>query len=443
MSEMPPDPELSETPVALTETFASRFETLGEWSHAWLGRHLPEWMNHEAIILTIHLVAIAVTCLVVFAIARKVFLPLIGKVVDRSKAQWDDVLEGSLLFKRLSGVAPAAVVYLGAVGLLQPWPVLRVVGERVSLVTMVVYGLLAFFSVLTAGNALYEKRDGAANRPIKGYLSLIKIITVVITAIVAIGILIDKSPALLLTGLGAMTAVLLLIFKDTILSVVASITLGLSDMVRKGDWIVVPSAGADGDVIDIALHHVTVQNWDKTLVTIPTYKLMADSFTNWRGMTNAGGRRIKRSLAVDMNTIRFLNTEEIDRFADFKLLGSYITDKRAALEQANKDLPEGMVANARRLTNVGTFRAYVANYLRGLDSIHQQGLTFLVRQLQPTAHGLPIEIYVFTKTTVWSEFEGIQSDIFDHLLAIAPEFGLRVFQAPSGSDFASLIASNN
>lgn len=237
-----------------------------------------------------------------------------------------------------------------------------------------------------------------------------------------------------------MTAVILLIFRDTILSFVASIQIASNDMIRIGDWIEMPQFAADGDVIDIALHTVKVQNWDKTITTIPTYKMIDESFRNWRGMQESGGRRLKRAVHIDMRSIAFLDEKQIDRFEHFVLLESYIQKKKAELEEYNRAQTSGtdLVANARRLTNVGTFRAYVRNYLREHPGIHGEGMTFLVRQLPPGAEGLPIEIYVFTKTTAWVDYEQTQADIFDHILGILPEFGLRVYQGPTGYDFEAL-----
>jgi miniconductance mechanosensitive channel len=238
-----------------------------------------------------------------------------------------------------------------------------------------------------------------------------------------------------------MTAVVLLVFRDTILSLVASIQLTGNDMVQVGDWIEMPSVGADGDVIDIALHTVKVQNWDKTISTIPTYRLITESFKNWRGMSRSGGRRIKRSVYIDQSTIRSLSDEEVERFKRFALLKQYVEEKQAEIAAYNRGLgPEAAAeVNWRRMTNVGTLRAYVVNYLRHHPKIHQ-GMTLIVRQLDPTPQGLPIEIYAFTNTTAWAEYEGIMSDIFDHILAILPEFGLRVFQQPSGADLEKLAS---
>jgi miniconductance mechanosensitive channel len=254
-----------------------------------------------------------------------------------------------------------------------------------------------------------------------------------------IAAVLNRSPLLLLSGFGAMTAILLLVFRDTILSLVASVQLTAQDMVRVGDWIEMPQFGADGDVVDVQLHTVKVQNWDKTITTIPTHRLISDSFKNWRGMSQAGGRRIKRALFLDVSSIRFQTKEEIDRFRRFALLEEYIDQKEKELATYNEGLPRKVDANVnqRRLTNVGTFRTYVFNYLKHHPRIRQD-MTLLVRQLAPGPEGLPLEIYCFTDTTAWAVYEDIQSDIFDHFLAIVPEFGLRIYQKPSGADVAAL-----
>ena len=254
-----------------------------------------------------------------------------------------------------------------------------------------------------------------------------------------IAALIDRSPVILVSGLGAMTAVLLIVFKDTLLSLVASLQLTGQDMIRVGDWLEVPQFGADGDVIDVALYTVTVQNWDKTITKIPTHRLISDSFKNWRGMSESGGRRIKRSINVDFNSIRFLTDEEVQRFKDFALLKGYIDAKEAELNAYNVALDAAGESgvNLRRLTNIGTFRAYVYNYLKHHPKIHDR-MTLIVRQLQPGTEGLPIEIYCFSNDIDWAAYEGIQADIFDHIGAIAPEFGLRLYQRLAGADLAGL-----
>ena len=270
-------------------------------------------------------------------------------------------------------------------------------------------------------------------------MQLVQIAVWVFGAVMIIAAVLDRSPLLLLSGLGAMTAILLLVFRDTILSLVASVQLTAQDMVRVGDWIEVPQFGADGDVIDVQLHTVKVQNWDKTITTIPTHRLISDSFKNWRGMSQTGARRIKRAIHLDVNSIRFQSPGEVEHFKRFALLRRYIEAKEAELRDYNAslDLEVDDAVNTRRLTNVGSFRAYAVNYLKNHPSIHK-GMTLMVRQLAPGPEGLPLEIYCFTNTTIWGDYENIQADIFDHLLAIVPDFGLRLFQKPAGSDLAGL-----
>jgi miniconductance mechanosensitive channel len=246
----------------------------------------------------------------------------------------------------------------------------------------------------------------------------------------------NRSPWIFVSGVGAMTAVLLLVFRDTILSLVASIQIAGDDMVRVGDWIEMPQLGADGDVIEVALHTVKVQNWDKTITTIPTHRLISDSFKNWRGMSLSGGRRIKRSVSIDLQSVRFLSDEEIDRFEEWAVLADYIRSKRGELQEANgsAEAVAPLPANQRRLTNLGTFRAWLWATLRSHPKIHQTGHTLLVRQLPPGPEGVPIEVYCFTRDTAWVAYEDVQADLFDRILAMVPEFGLRLYQQPSGAD---------
>lgn len=299
---------------------------------------------------------------------------------------------------------------------------------------------MAIVKVLSYLNEVYDRLPRSKNRPIKGFVQVIKIVVLCGAAIIMISVLIDESPLLLLSGLGAITAVLLLVFKDTILSLVASVQLTTNDMLRRGDWISMPSMHADGDVIDISLHTVTVQNFDKTIVFVPTHKLVSDSYVNWRGMAQSGGRRIKRSLHLDQNSVRFLSEEEIEDLKRFTLLKPYLETKLAEIAEANaKELVDDAApVNARRLTNIGTLRAYILAYLEWHPRI-DESFTLLVRQLASSPQGLPLELYCFTRTTVWREYEGIQSDIFDHMIAILPEFGLQLFQEPSGLDLSQAL----
>ncbi|OMG66364.1 mechanosensitive ion channel protein MscS [Stutzerimonas balearica] len=339
------------------------------------------------------------------------------------------------VIKRLSNIVPALVLSTG-VHAVPGLPEAAVTVVRNVCGGFIVLTIaLALGGVLDIVNMLYQRRSDARIHPIKGYLQVVKIGLYAIATILIIATLIDRSPLILLSGLGAMAAVLMLIFQDTLLSLVASVQITSNDLIRVGDWVEMPQLNADGDVIDIALHTVKVQNWDKTITSIPTKRFISDSFKNWRGMQESGGRRIKRSLYLDQQSVHFLDAEERKRLYRFNLLEEYLVNKRKEIDEWNAKLAERgqEPVNTRRVTNIGTFRAYVERYLRSHPGVHQR-MTLLVRQLSPTADGLPLEIYCFTNTVAWAEYEAIQSDIFDHLLAILPEFGLRVFQHPSGGD---------
>ncbi len=336
------------------------------------------------------------------------------------------------VISRLANVVPSMVIAAGIriVPDLPPQLVEFIIGVCRAWAVLTV--ALAVSHALDAANELYERRPDARNKPIKGYLQVVKIVVFVAAGLVIVAELLGLKLGPMVAGLGAATAVLMLVFQDTILSLVASVQISGDGRVRLGDWIEMPSQNADGDVIDIALHTITVQNFDKTITTIPTKKLVTESFKNWRGMQEAGGRRIKRALYLDQHSVGFLDAAALQRLEQFAVLGDYLREKQAELTQWNTQLQaQGVAAvNARRVTNLGTFRAYVERYLRQHPGIHTD-MTLLVRQLQPTTEGLPLEVYCFTRTTAWADYEGIQSDVFDHLLAILPAFGLRVFQASS------------
>ena len=375
-------------------------------------------------------------------VARRVLVRAATGLAQASAMQWDDALLARGVLDRLAHVLPALVIYAGIVLIPGLDEGLETVVRNVAAAYIVLTVAHAISALLNGINDLYLLRDPvrAQARPIKGYLQVVKIVLFIASAILIVAILIERSPLLLFSGLGAMTAVLMLVFKDTILSLVASVQLSSNDMVRVGDWIEMPQLGADGDVIDIALHTVKVQNWDKTITTIPTYRLINESFRNWRGMSDAGGRRIMRALLLDQGSVRFLSDAERDDLRRIALIDGYLDKKRSELEAWNRTLlAEGKdPVNSRRVTNIGTFRAYVEAYLRAHPRIHQQ-MTLLVRQLAPGAEGLPLQIYCFTTTTDWAAYESIQADIFDHLLAILPRFGLRVFQSPSGADVSAAL----
>ena len=372
-------------------------------------------------------------------LVKRILLRGVYRALRATALGQDRVLNDSKVIARLANIVPALILSLG-VGLIAGLPAEAVTVVRNVCGAFVVLTLaLAISEALSLVNTLYQRRPDAHLRPIKGYVQVLKIAVFAIAAILIIAALIDRSPLILLSGLGAMAAVLLLIFQDTLLSLVASVQISSNDIIRVGDWVEMPQLNADGDVIDIALHTVKVQNWDKTITTIPTKRFITDSFKNWRGMQESGGRRIKRCLHLDQNSVRFLDAEALEQLHRFDLIGDYLEQKRAELQQYNAGFGDPL--NGRQLTNLGTFRAYVERYLRNHPEVHPQ-MTLLVRHLQPGESGLPLEIYCFTNTVAWAQYERIQADIFDHLLAILPAFGLRVFQNPGGADFQRLAGAD-
>ena len=382
-----------------------------------------------------------VLCLawLVRVIGEAAFKRVFSMLLARTHREWDEALLKQGFFRRLAQILSPLTVQFAL-------PFIPGLPEQGALVlrnltsaSAALFAALAVTALLNSVQSLYRSRSGNGSHSIKSYLQIAKLIVFAVTAISIVSTLIDKSPLILLSGLGAMSAVLLLVFRDTLLSFVASIQLSSNDMLRVGDWIEMAPVGADGAVVDIALHTVKVQNWDNTITTIPTWRLIGESFKNWRGMQESGGRRIKRSLRLDTHSVDFLSDEAIARLRKITLLQEYLQDKHAAVTETNAGLGDAaqLLANQRRLTNVGTFRAYALAYLQRHPDIHKE-MTCMVRLLEPGSEGVPVEIYCFTNTTAWLIYERIQGDIFDHLLAILPEFGLRLFQNPSGADLRSL-----
>jgi miniconductance mechanosensitive channel len=370
---------------------------------------------------------------------KRYLVRLLEIVFKRSKNTWDDALVQHGFVKRLSYLMPIIVVYM-SVDLLMPGQAFAPeLFKRLAMAFFVMAGVWILDSVLHTVRGVYSSSTIASRRPIRGYTDAIKIIAYVMAGIFIVSILTDQSPWGILSVLGGFTVVLMLVFKDTILGFVASIQLSGHDMVRVGDWIEMPKYGADGDVIDVTIHTVKVRNWDKTITTIPTYGLVSDAFKNWRGMSESGGRRIKRSMHIDMSSIKFCTDEMLEHFEKFELLKEYLQQKKEELSTYNKEhnVDGSQLINGRRQTNIGVFRAYIVAYLKNNPKIHQ-AMTFLVRHLEPTPDGLPIQIYVFSNDQAWANYEAIQADIFDHLLAAAPEFDLRVFQNPTGYDFSKI-----
>ena len=386
---------------------------------------------------TIIVVTILLALLADF-IVKRIIIASIARLAKKSKNDWDDVFVKQKVFNRLAHLAPAIIVYNALQYIFDAEKLVTFLGNLTQ-TYMVIVVLLVIDALLNALHEIYQKLPISQGRNIKGFVQVIKIIFYFMAIILIISILGNKTPTALLTGLGAMAAVLMLVFRDTILGFVASIQLSANKMVNVGDWISMPKYNADGDVIDISLNTVKVQNWDKTIATIPTYALVSESFNNWKGMEESGGRRIKRSINIDMNSVTFLDDAQIEKLGSFHLLKDYIDTKQKEIAEFNKSLKleDGTVTNGRKMTNLGTFRKYLEEYLQNHPMISKE-MTFLVRHLQPTDKGLPVEIYVFSKDQAWANYEAIQADIFDHTLAILPEFDLNVFQNPTGSDFQKL-----
>jgi miniconductance mechanosensitive channel len=362
---------------------------------------------------------------------RKALPSAIASLIRGSNSQYDDFFLNRGVFRRIIQFIPLFILYLSAPLL----PMLTEGLQRFLGAVLLLLGVLIIDSILNALLDIYNSFEIAKQRPIKGYVQFAKIILYLFGVILIIAVLSQQSPWALIGGLSALSAVLLLIFRDTLLGLVAGVQLTTNDMVRIGDWIEMPKYDADGDVLDMTVNSIIVQNWDKTITTIPAYALISDSFTNWRGMSESGGRRIKRALYLDMHSVRFCDEALLQRLDEIQLLTGYIENKRLEISKYNQDLgvePDDLL-NGRHLTNVGTFRAYVLAYLRNHPKIHQD-MTLLVRQLAPTDHGLPLELYTFSNDQNWANYESIQADIFDHLLAILPDFQLRIFQNPSGQE---------
>lgn len=385
---------------------------------------------------------IALCAFVLHFFMRSVVHTLLKRVLSAKSASWISTIPSFGLFGRLSFILQGAVVQIQANLWLDSDSFLLNMIKLISDQWIILFALLSLFSILDVLQAVTDRRASRVPFPLRGLLQTIKLIASVLTGLLAVSLLLGKSPLILLSGLGALSAVLLLVFKDPILGLVAGIQLSANNMLAVGDWLEMPKYNADGDVIEIALTTVKVRNWDKTITMIPTYALISDSFKNWRGMSETGGRRIKRSILLESSSIRFLDEQLIEQLQKSDLLSDYIDEKKKSVEQDNnkKQTDMSVLMNGRRLTNVGTFRGYLVKYLKSHPKIHQ-GMTLLVRQLDPSVDGLPIEIYAFTTTTNWHEYEDIQSDIFDHVFSILSEFDLRAHETPTGNDVRLLVGN--
>ena len=403
-------------------------------------RNIQEWFNQYPWLemLTSLSIVILLAILANF-IAKQIVVRGIRKLISKMTFANSEIISQHSVIRRIANIVPAVVIMNGISTVPHLSDKVESIVQMAAQAFIFLTIALAISEFLNIFNLFYQRNPKSRNKPIKGYLQLVKLIIYVVCALMILGTFLKKDVFTLLAGFGAMAAVLMLVFQNTILSLVASVQISSYDMVRIGDWIEMPSLNADGDVIDMSLHTVTVQNWDKTLTTIPTNKLITDTFKNWRGMQEAGARRIKRAILIDQNSVHFMTEHEQSKLREFLLLDQYLHSKNEEIEQFNQQLANQSQYNQRRLTNLGTFRAYVEFYLKQHPGINQSQ-SLIIRQLQPSSEGLPLEIYAFTKTTAWKEYESIQSDIFDHLLAIIPELGLKVYQAPSGSDLKQIGA---
>ncbi|MDF2905318.1 MAG: ybdG [Herbinix sp.] len=386
-----------------------------------------DYLSYGILILIIIL-----TCIMVNIIVKNILLKLLAKLIYHNRYLWDNILLERKVFSWMANVLPGIIIYLfaPAFGIFFSSYIRRGCAIYISIVVLFIMSAL-----LNSIDDIYRNYPISKVRPIKGLLQVVKIVFYIVVGIIVLGITLDQNPLLMLGGIGALAAVFSFVFKDSILGFIAGIQLTSNDMLRIGDWIEMPKYGADGDVIDITLNTVKVQNFDKTIVTLPAYSLVSDAFKNWRGMTEFGGRRIKRSVIIDVTSIRFCDTEMIEKFKKIDYLKDYIIEMENELRSYNKkyDKVSELDINKKRLTNIGTFRVYIENYLRNHPKLHK-GMTQLVRQLPQGENGLPLEIYAFTDEIKFEIFERIQSDIFDHIFAIAEEFELRIFQSPTGYD---------
>ena len=417
------------------------------WTTVWsVAELLTQWglfpaaaLAAEAVLRGVFIVVVA---FLANAGARVFIIRVVHRLIRNSKVTWDDPIAERGVLLRLSRIAPALIFYTTADFLIpRIWWIAEMV-RRVAEAWIVVAAALTIDAIIDVFHDLYRERDVAQRRPIKGFIQLGKVLLLIVAAVIVLTTLLAQSPVGILSGLGAMSAVLLLVFRDSILGFVSGVQLSANNMVQIGDWIEMPKYGADGNVIDITLQTIKIQNWDNTYTTIPIYALVSDSFKNWRGMDESGGRRIKRAINIDMRSVRFVTPEMQERYHRFSRIRPYLRTRETEIEAFNREHQIELTdtVSGRRMTNLGVFRAYITAYLREHPMINQD-MTFLVRHLPPGPTGIPIEIFVFSRDKRWPVYEGIQADIFDHLLAVIPEFDLRVFQEPSGYDLEHIAAA--
>lgn len=388
--------------------------------------YLQEIFSNEwVVVFSIATLALFVAYIAFFIFKNYIFPLFIKRFAEKTRSKWDDKLVEAGFFGKVALIIPITILYY----FVQFFPQnTQEAIIRILSFLLIVSIVMAIDKFLNAVLDIYSGYEISHERPMKGYVQLVKIAMYILAGVVGVCALLGISPIGPLSGIGAMTAVLMLVFKDTILSVVASVQIVANNIFKVGDWIEISSFGADGTVIDIALHSVKVQNFDKTIISIPTYKFLDISVKNWRGMERSGARRIKRNILIDLSSIHFASKEEIEKYKTIDILKDYMQSKDEVISNLDK-----ANINSRRLTNIGTYRAYIGEYLKNNEHVIKNGFTFLVRQLEQTPKGLPIQIYVFASDNRWAIYEGIQSDIFDHLLSSAQDFNLRLFQDPTGS----------
>ena len=415
-----------------------------EFIKQWLAKIPATEPYIEPLTSAIGLSILLAICWLSFYIARNQVLRFVHKIVTRSSNQVDDLLVSHKVFARIAWLVPA-ILLLALLPLFVGDSPLLIVGITVfAKVAIAIQVARSLSALLNVTNSMFQESSKERYLPLNATIQLLKLAIYMVAIILAISIVIDRSPIYLLSGLGALTAVLLLVFQDTIKGLVASIQISANKMVAPGDWIEMPQYGADGDVQEIALNTVKVQNWDNTVTTIPTYALISESFKNWRGMSTSGGRRIKRSINIDLNSIHFCSDALLEKLAEIDLLKNYLSDKNDEIKQFNQEKGSDSQENpnSRRLTNIGTFRAYMYAYLQDHNNVHPN-MTCMVRQLKPGETGVPLELYFFSNDIVWANYEAIQADIFDHLFAIAPLFELRIFQNVTGYDWQQRLETDS
>ena len=383
-------------------------------------------------------VTLLLVAIIVFHIVRLIVEKIVHTFIKKSASKRDDILIKNKVFRKLCLIVPAYVIRIFCTAALPSFPSLTTEIIIITKIYEVFIYSRVIDAILTTLNEIYDTFEISKSKPIKGFIQVLKTIVYIICFLLVIAILTQKQLSNILIGLGTLSAVLMLVFKDPIMGFVGGIQLTVNDMLRIGDWIVVDKSKADGEVLEIGLTTVKVQNWDKTITTIPTYSLISDSFTNWRGMENSGGRRIARSFVIDIDTIKFCTPEMLERFKKFQLVSQYITDKEKEIEEYNKanNIDDTNLVNGRRQTNIGIFRAYLNAYLANCPHINKD-MTFMVRQLSPTENGVPIQIYAFSSNKAWISYENIQSDIFDHVFAVVTMFDLKIYQKPSSNSLAA------